>query len=537
MGQHREQKEHKGFFKRMLWNQTPLSSKEINDLEWDECRKMSIRTKIVLLLAAALFVFAFISLSISYEVYMDTITEEHKHIGEGVAGYAGTFIEPDRVDEYISKGNLSEDYVETERRLYNLMESYPAIRFIYVYRIQEDGNHVVFDLDTQMENGAQPGTVVPFDETVRKYLPLLRKGGNIPPIITNDEYGWLLTVYSPVYDSKGICQCYVAVDISMDSIRIQARDFITKLSIIFLIIFIIILAFAFWIAKYNLILPINTMAHSAGVFAYHSEEELERSLEKISRLNIHTGDEVENLYRSFVTMTRNSVRFMTDIRAKSETIAKMQTALILTLADMVERRDKNTGQHIRKTAAYVKIIAEELREQGVYPEILTDNYIENMVESAPLHDVGKITIPDAILNKPGKLTEEEFEQMKTHTTSGGKIIGSLINTVPDSEYLYEAKNLATYHHERWDGKGYPSGLAGEGIPLSSRIMAVADVFDALISNRSYKKGFPYDKAFSIILEERGSHFDPKVVDAFLAAREQILEVADEFHELELHEII
>jgi HD-GYP domain-containing protein (c-di-GMP phosphodiesterase class II) len=153
-----------------------------------------------------------------------------------------------------------------------------------------------------------------------------------------------------------------------------------------------------------------------------------------------------------------------------------------------------------------------------------------VVSSAPLHDVGKINVSDLILNKPGKLTDEEFEIMKTHTTAGGNIIASIIDKIPDSDYLLEAKNLAMYHHEKWNGKGYPAGLAGEDIPLSARVMAVADVFDALISDRCYKKGFPYDKAFSIILEERGKQFDPKIVDAFFAAEDQILEVADKFSE-------
>ena len=160
---------------------------------------------------------------------------------------------------------------------------------------------------------------------------------------------------------------------------------------------------------------------------------------------------------------------------------------------------------------------------------MTDSFIDNVINSAPLHDIGKIAVPDAILNKPGKLTKEEFDLMKTHTTAGGKIISSIIEMVPDSHYLDEAKNLATYHHERWDGAGYPTGLAGENIPLSARIMAVADVFDALVSKRSYKEGFPYDKALNIIKEERGTHFDPKLVDAFLAVKEKVLSVAREFN--------
>ena len=234
-------------------------------------------------------------------------------------------------------------------------------------------------------------------------------------------------------------------------------------------------------------------------------------------------------------MTNDSVRYVSDINRKNETIRKMHDAFLLTLADMVENRDQNTGDHIRKTAAYVKILLEELKRESVYTEQLTDRFMRNVVSSAPLHDVGKINVSDVILNKPGKLTDEEFEIMKTHTTAGGNIISSIIDKVPDSDYLYEAKNLAMYHHEKWNGKGYPSGLAGEDIPLSARVMAVADVFDALISNRCYKKGFPYEKAFGIIREERGRQFDPKIVDAFFAAEDQILEVADKFSEKEKQE--
>ena len=173
-----------------------------------------------------------------------------------------------------------------------------------------------------------------------------------------------------------------------------------------------------------------------------------------------------------------------------------------------------------------------MKREGVYKDQLTPKFIENVINSAPLHDIGKIAVPDSILNKPGKLTKEEFDIMKTHTTKGGQIIKSIIESVPNSHYLEEAKNLATYHHERWDGKGYPTGLAGEDIPLSARIMAVADVFDALVSKRSYKEGFSYDKALNIIQEESGTHFDSKLVDVFIAAKDEVLKVADGFIEKE-----
>ncbi|MBO4368588.1 MAG: HD domain-containing protein, partial [Desulfovibrio sp.] len=266
-------------------------------------------------------------------------------------------------------------------------------------------------------------------------------------------------------------------------------------------------------------------------FAYNDALSMEKSLECIKNINIRTGDEIENLYASFTKMATDSVRFIEDINRKNEAITKMHQALITTLADMVERRDHNTGQHIRKTAAYTRIIMDQLRKNGDYKDALTDTFYNDVINSAPLHDIGKINVPDAILNKPGKLNDEEFELMKSHTTVGGNIISHLIAIVPESSYLIEAKNLATYHHEKWNGRGYPEGLSQTDIPLSARIMAVADVFDALVSKRSYKEGFPYDKAFSIIEEESGSHFDPIIVKAFFAAKDEVISVADSFSEM------
>lgn len=513
--------------------QVPPYSGESVDKEGDwHGDGMSIRTKILSLLTAALFIFGFASAAISYSIYMDNSIEQHKYLGESTTRLVSSVINADKVDEYIEKGPLAEGYLETEQQLYQIKKSSPVIEYLYVYKIMEDGCHVVFDLDSEDTEGSKPGDVIEFDEAFRDYLPTLMAGGYIEPIISDESYGWLLTSYIPVYDSQGICKCYAAVDISMNDLRLQAQQFLLKLCVIFSCIFIVILMAAFWMAKYNLILPINKMARSASTFRRDNVETLKQSLSEISKLDIRTGDEIENLYRSFVAMTQENVQFMTDIHLKNQTISELQKAFILTMADMVERRDQNTGEHIKKTAAYVKIIAKELRREGAYPNELTDDFIRRIVDSAPLHDLGKIGVPDAILNKPGKLTDEEFDIIKSHTKIGGRIISSLISAVPDSEYLYDAMDLALYHHEKWNGRGYPMGLSGENIPISARIMAVADVFDALVSNRSYKKGFPYEKALAIIREERGSHFDPVIVDAFFAVKDEILKVADEFSEQE-----
>lgn len=199
----------------------------------------------------------------------------------------------------------------------------------------------------------------------------------------------------------------------------------------------------------------------------------------------------------------------------------LQKSLITTMADMVENRDENTGGHIQRTAKYVEIIAKKLRSQNKFTKILTDKYIEDMVIAAPLHDVGKIHIPDAVLNKPAKLDDAEFNTMKTHAQAGAVIINKVEASVGELQYLVLAKQMAEFHHERIDGKGYPHGLTGSEIPLCAKILAVADVFDALISKRCYKPAMPIEQAFAIIREETGTHFDVDVANAFLDSKDEI----------------
>lgn len=203
-----------------------------------------------------------------------------------------------------------------------------------------------------------------------------------------------------------------------------------------------------------------------------------------------------------------------------EQVSGMQSGMITLMAEIVENRDDNTGGHIRRTAKYVEAIAKQLKKKGVYRDILTDEYMRDMIVAAPLHDIGKIHIADAILNKPGKLTEEEFEEMKTHAAVGQELLMYAKEELGESGYLNTAVDMAAYHHEWWNGNGYPYGIAGKEIPLCARIMAVADVFDALTSKRCYKSAMPLEKAYAIIREEAGTHFDPSVVEAFFAATKE-----------------
>ncbi|MGN0170364.1 MAG: HD domain-containing phosphohydrolase [Lachnospiraceae bacterium] len=211
------------------------------------------------------------------------------------------------------------------------------------------------------------------------------------------------------------------------------------------------------------------------------------------------------------------------IQKENEKMIRLQNGVINSMANLIENRDGETGEHVKRTSAYVGMIARAAREQGLYEDILTEDYIERLVKVAPLHDVGKIVVPDYILMKPGKLTPEEFEEIKKHAPEGRRVIRECFASLDDEEYIQMACDVAGCHHEKWDSSGYAGHLAGEDIPLSARIMAIADVFDALISKRRYKDAFTLEEAFSIIKESSGSHFDPKLTEVFLSIRGQIEE--------------
>ena len=207
-----------------------------------------------------------------------------------------------------------------------------------------------------------------------------------------------------------------------------------------------------------------------------------------------------------------------------EHVSAMQTQIIARLANLIESRDTETGGHVARTSAYCKLLAEDSQKDGVYADTIDKDFIDRLYAVAPIHDVGKILVSDKILRKPGKLTPEEFEEMKKHAASGGDVAKRILTGIADDASMQMAYDIATYHHERWGGGGYPHGLQGEEIPLSARIMAIADVFDALVSKRCYKEPIPLDEAFHIIESDSGTHFDPKLVEVFLKNKDQYVAI-------------
>lgn len=208
------------------------------------------------------------------------------------------------------------------------------------------------------------------------------------------------------------------------------------------------------------------------------------------------------------------------IEHKTKKIIQIQNSIITGMATMVESRDNSTGGHIKRTSDCVRVFSEYLKLQQAFSNI-EEKFFADVIKAAPMHDLGKIAVPDAILQKPGKFTDEEYEMMKSHSKEGARIVSEVLSATEDEDFKKIAVNVAHYHHEKWNGTGYPEKISGEQIPLEARIMALADVFDALVSKRCYKESFTYDKAFEIINDSLGTHFDPALGKEFINCRKSL----------------
>ncbi len=208
------------------------------------------------------------------------------------------------------------------------------------------------------------------------------------------------------------------------------------------------------------------------------------------------------------------------VQEKVQEITESQMATIFAMAKLAESRDNETGDHLKRIQIFCRLMAEKLSVREEYRGQINDSFIDNLQKASPLHDIGKVGIRDAILLKPGKLTESEFEEMKKHTTIGADTLKEVYAKYPDNHFMEIGIAVAQSHHEKLDGSGYPEGLAGEEIPLSARIMALVDVYDALRSKRVYKEAFPFERTCEIIFEGRGKHFDPTMVDIFFESGQE-----------------
>ena len=375
---------------------------------------ISLSGKIIISVILIFSIAATVVTFVSYNQFRDTLVASEAQYATDTAKFAATLIDGDKVDEYLRRKDSAEGYFRIKRYYSLIWNSSDRIQYLYVYQIQEDGCHVVFDVDTPDTPGSETGTVIPFDESFAPYIDDLLAGKEIDPIITDDTYGWLLSSYVPVYDSNNRCKCYVCVDVSMPNISDIERTFTFKITTILLGFLVTVLTLSIYLAKRFIVSPVNSLAKLASDFAYTDDEARKETLDSIRNFEIRTGDEIEHLYNAMAKTTRDTVDYINQSQRKNEAISTFQSGMINVMADLVESRDQSTGEHIKNTSSYVEIICDELIKEGKFADILDEEFKNNIVSSAPMHDIGKIKVSDTILNKPGKFEPWEYEIMKTH---------------------------------------------------------------------------------------------------------------------------
>ncbi|MCF8087624.1 MAG: response regulator [Desulfotignum sp.] len=244
-----------------------------------------------------------------------------------------------------------------------------------------------------------------------------------------------------------------------------------------------------------------------------------REQEVLARVEVHL-----KLQQAQRRLARQNQYLESLVQEKVKEISASQLATIAAVSKLAESRDEETGRHIERTREFCRLLAQKLGEDSRYAGRIGDDFIKNIFHAAPLHDIGKVGVPDHILLKPGRLTPEEFKIIQTHSRLGAETLENVQDSYPGNQFINMGIEITRSHHERWDGKGYPDGLCGEDIPLSARIMAVADVYDALRSRRPYKEPFSHEKAVEIIKQDAGRHFDPEVVSAFVFLETEVAEL-------------
>ena len=371
---------------------------------------LSLRTKMIFGLMGITLLVALSISAISYSTYQKSIIEDRKRIADGIITMVVNEIDPKRVDEFLEKGYQAKGYMQVERELNKIRLSNSDIKFIYVYKILEDGCHVVFDLDTPLLEGTEPGSVEEFDESFEPLLPDLFAGKPIAPIINDDRYGYLLTIYKPVYDTTGKCVCYAGIDFSMEILNDYGRMFIAKVIALFsgalILIFVLVLMFI----ENNIILPVNTMAYCARNFAYDSEEAREHNIERMRRLGIRTNDEIENLYAAFLKTTSDSMHYFENLKR-----SKIQLAVM----DELAHTDSLTG--LKNKTAYsertAKFDADIIAGRAEFAIIMIDVNFLKRVNDTYGHEYGNIYLINA-----GKLACSVFGEEKVFRIGGDEFV-------------------------------------------------------------------------------------------------------------------
>ncbi len=431
-----------------------------------------------------------------------------KTVSETVAGS----IDADSVNPWL-KGQNTREYIQMNNLLRQLSKDVSDLESIAVYQMRTDGMHTVFDTNSTSLRGGL-GDLIAYDSSWEHYKSDFLASKEVGKITVKSSSGKVLMYCIPIFDSESNCVSYVCSSVSMNLIHNDLTVFLKQYGLLLLVITLLLSVVLAIFIERRITKPLKSICDVSDRAAKVNDIEF---LKEITSKKIKTGDEIENIWRSIIKIYTDKVQLMAALE-------KAQDNTVVTFATLIRRIDSYTANHIDNTRQYVILLVNALRKKEKYKNVITDSIYNNIIHAASLHDIGKLSVPEHILNKPAKLTAEEYEIMKEHTLYGARLIEETAKNVQDAEYLKLARQLCESHHERWDGKGYPYGLKGEEIPLPVRIVAVADVFDALVSERCYKSEIPFEEAYQIMIDESGTHFDPDIVAVFVEIKEQIFDV-------------
>jgi HD-GYP domain-containing protein (c-di-GMP phosphodiesterase class II) len=384
--------------------------------------------------------------------------------------------------------------------LKKLQEYSDAFGFAFVYLIENSSEGFVFLLDTdKFDTEAENTFLTTYDEMAEFFAGVVKSQQISVSDIYTDKWGTFISAFVPVIRQNKVVSI-IGLDYEASLVRSMEQSALLQIAFCLLITMVLVIIMS--------------------VIVSVSFVNLVRKTDELNKRLVSSNSEIEKQKKELLNYNDN---LEVIVKNKTKSILKLQNTIMETIAELLDYRDKTTGGHIERTSKYMKIILDAMIANGLYKD-QTDTWdVDLMALSANLHDVGKIAIQDRVLNKMGKFTEDEYAEMKKHTTLGGEILQNIKEKMGENEFLDYAHAFAVYHHEKWDGSGYPHGISGEDIPLQARLLAIIDVFDALTSARPYKNPFSFEDAVKIIQDGSGSHFDPILTKLFLSIADQLID--------------
>jgi len=474
--------------------------------------KHSLTKKITLGFIVVISLVAVVAFAFFYFYNNKSATQDQIYRANNCARTAANLFYDAPLDDFLVNGK-NKLYYEYLSKLSVICRNF-NLKYLYVYVPDFKNNKlkILFYIDGKSGDnikGRDLGTIVPWKLNDAEKNAFIGVSDN-KITETDNKLGHVITRYAGIYNKQNKPIALVGVDLSFDDVNSIIRaNFIKGLTFALLCLIAIYIGLILYL-EHIFIKPVMLISSRMNNFIKENKPGLEP-------IKLDSDDEIASMADSFNRMAA-------DINSYVKQISEMQMETIFSLAKLAQSRDDDTGTHLERVQQYCYILAQKLSQDSPYSSLIDDNFVKNIVNASTLHDIGKVGISDLILLKPGKLTPEEFAEMQKHTVIGNQTLKDVHSKFGNNSFIEMGMLIAFYHHERWDGTGYPQGLKGEDIPLAARIMAIADVYDALGTKRVYKDAFPQEKCVEIIKSGRGTQFDAVIVDAFL-------EVADTFYEI------